>query len=96
MGLKFVIPSGGLSGSIDQLLNLDLITKSATKTISQSRYDKFCNEYIFQALKTGDNFGLAFCKKFKIVDYILLRTPNINDAKRYIATTQYVRPKVIK
>ena len=96
MGLKFIIPQTGLAGTVGQLMSLDHIAKSATKTISQARYDKFCNEFIFQTLRTGDQFGLAFCKKFKIVDYILLRTPNINDAKRYIATTQYVRPKVIK
>jgi hypothetical protein len=96
MGLKFIIPQTGLAGTVGQLMSLDHIAKSATKTISQARYDKFCNEFIFQTLRTGDQFGLAFCKKFKIMDYILIMSKNMEEAKRYIDIAKYVRPKVIK
>ena len=96
MGLNYTIPPSGMSGTMGQLMSLDLIAKSATKTISQARYDKFCNEFIFQTLRTGDRFGLAFCKKFKIMDYILIMSRDMEEAKRYIDVAKYVRPKKIK
>lgn len=83
---NYITPNN-LFGMTQQLMN---IAKTTAKTISRKKYDKFCNEYIFQAIK-GESFGIAFCKKFNMIDYILLLSKNTNDAQRYISTTQYIR-----
>lgn len=92
MGLvKFQTPEIGWTGIVQQISNLELIAKTKNATVSRKRYEKFCHGYIFQALK-GDDFGIAFCKKFKIMDYILLMTKNIDEAKRYIEIA-YIKDK---
>lgn len=60
--------------------------------ISQEDYDKFCREYVFDALK-GKSFGAAFCAKFNVVDFLLLRDQPDDWAKDYIKNCGYVREK---
>lgn len=79
---------------VEQLMNL----AKTKKTISKKQYEKFCNEYIFQAV-LGNDFGVAFCKKFDILDYVLITIKDTIEAKRYIKNARYVRndrPKLSK
>jgi len=58
--------------------------------ISRKHYDKFCKEYIFDALKDKP-FGVSFCKHFEIIDYLLLMNNNVEQAKKYIETSGYIK-----
>lgn len=87
MGVEFTIPKPGLSGSIGQFMNLAL--RDANKTISQSQFNRFRNEFIFNAIR-GDSFGMAFCKQFNILDYGLLHTATTDDAISHIIREKYV------
>jgi hypothetical protein len=92
---KFQIPRGGLLGSLQQLHNLDLIVRTKKATVSRKQYEKFCREFVFDALR-GDTFGKAFCHKFKIMDYILLLSTDMDEAMRYIEKSKYIKDKETK
>ena len=62
--------------------------------ISQQQYDRFCYEYLFDAIR-GLTFGQAFCKKFSIHDVLLIHTiRDEQEAKRYIRGARYVETQV--
>lgn len=66
---------------IDQLINPQV---SVYKKISKKSFEKFCYEYIFDAVK-GFRFGEAFCKKFQIIDWsLMMQTQSYEDSKKYI------------
>ena len=71
----------GPMGIVQQIMNVGPIGKP-TKTITSEQFKEFDHEYLFQALQ-GDRYGLAFCKRFEIVDYLLMLERGIN-AKDYI------------
>lgn len=58
--------------------------------VSPEEYEQFCNEYVFDALR-GKSFGRAFCERFNIVDFLLVRDQPDDWAKQYIRNCGYVR-----
>lgn len=54
--------------------------------VSQKEFDTFCKEYIISALKE-EKFSVSFCKKFGILDFILLLKSTPNEAREYIQKT---------
>ena len=59
------------------------------KTISSTEYESFRKEYLFEQLK-GIAFGKAFCKKFKIDDYILSSLNSTDTAIEWVNDSGYV------
>mgnify|MGYP003342057392 CR=1 FL=1 len=52
-------------------------------SIPKKQYERWKRQYIFKALQ-GESYGTSFCKSFKVVDYILSSTKNIEQCDRYI------------
>lgn len=52
---------------------LKMANKIAKGSVDRKEYDKFCNEYIFDVLDHNEPFGVAFCRKFELGDYMLTR-----------------------
>lgn len=61
--------------------------------VTRKDYDRFCHEYIFDVLKTADPFGIAFCNKFIINDFMLSRVHkhNIDKCKEIIEESGYIK-----
>jgi len=61
------------------------------KSIDRKEFDRFCKEYIFDIIK-GDSFGVSFCKRFGILDYLLLYTykNDYDKAVKHIIKTGYL------
>ncbi len=60
--------------------------------VSRKDYEQFCKEYIFDVLKTNDPFGVAFCNKFGLGDYMLTRVykNDIMKCKELIEESGYI------
>ncbi len=59
--------------------------------ITQEEYKKFCDQYLFEALR-GHKFGPLFCKTFNIQDNLLLYPmKEYSEATKYIKKMGYVR-----
>ncbi len=76
--------------SIFHQLNANPINQHLN-TIDKKEFDAFCKEYIFDIIK-GDSFGVSFCKRFGILDYLLLYTykNDYDKAVKYIIKTGYL------
>jgi len=75
----------------------DLITSRTTKklarhSIPRKEYEQFCNEYIFDVLVHNEPFGIAFCRKFELGDYMLSRVykQDIMKCKKLIEESGYI------
>lgn len=71
----------------------DLTKKTlARQSIPRKEYEKFCNEYIFDVLKHNEPFGMAFCRHFKLGDYMLSRVykQDIMKCKELIEESGYI------
>ena len=64
------------------------LNRPVSHTISRIEYETFQREFIFQKLK-GKSFGLAFCEKFDITDFILEHLSD-NTAKYHIENLGYI------
>ena len=55
-------------------------------------YDDFCKEYIFDVLKHSEPFGVAFCRKFDLGDYMLTKVykNDIMKCKEIIEESGYI------
>lgn len=72
-------------------INVGLSKHTRHIKVPQKEYERFCNEYIFDAIK-GKRFGPAFCEKFKIVDYMLLLSKHsVERQKEYIRKAKYIK-----
>jgi len=77
-----------------QVVNdLLVVRDNSAGIVSRKDYDKFCREYIFDVLKTGDPFGIAFCHKFMIGDFMLTRVykNDIDKCKEIIEESGYIK-----
>ncbi len=74
---------------INDLLDTQKIAKGK---VSRKDYEQFCKEYIFDVLKTNDPFGVAFCNKFGLGDYMLTRVykNDIMKCKELIEESGYI------
>ena len=70
--------------SIKQLLNGSAPMRDVT--VSWEEYEQFKVEYIWSGLK-GISYANAFCRHFKIVDYILSSINDPGQADGYILRT---------
>lgn len=59
------------------------------KKISVADYEVFCREFLFNKLK-DQPFGVCFCRKFEIDDFVLEILPSEESAKRHINAVGYV------
>jgi hypothetical protein len=61
--------------------------------VTRKDYDEFCREYIFDILKTAVPFGIAFCHKFMINDFMLSRVhkSNVDKCKEIIEESGYIK-----
>ncbi len=66
--------------------------KLAKGKVSRKEYEQFCHEYIFDVLRDNDPFGVAFCKRFGLGDYMLLRVfkNDIEKCKELIEESGYI------
>lgn len=73
------------------LNNANLNTEKYLSSINRKEFDAFCKEYIFDVIK-GDSFGVSFCKRFGILDYLLLYTykNDYDKAVQHIIKTGYL------
>jgi hypothetical protein len=79
-----------LIDNLYQISNRDRHSGRYLKAVKEKDYDKFCNEYIFDAIQ-GVPFGVAFCKKFDIIDMLLMHPyKEMNKAKEYIKQSGYI------
>lgn len=60
------------------------------KHVSKEDYEVFCKEFVFDRLR-GTNFGVAFCKRFGILDTALLLNRNDENTKQYIKDVGYIK-----
>ncbi len=77
-----------------QVVNdLLVVRDDSTGKVTRKDYDKFCREYIFDVLKTEDPFGIAFCHKFMINDFMLTRVhkSNVDKCKEIIEESGYIK-----
>lgn len=60
--------------------------------ILRKDYDTFCKEYIFDVLKHSEPFGVAFCRKFDLGDYMLTKVykNDIMKCKEIIEESGYI------
>lgn len=70
----------GLNAFANMVTFLD---KAPLQTISKQDYEVFQKEYIFDRLK-GTNYGMAFCKRFKIIDPVVKHLIDEDIAKEMI------------
>jgi predicted dithiol-disulfide oxidoreductase (DUF899 family) len=63
--------------------------KNNTVSITKKQLEDFEKEYIFEILQTNKSFGVYFCEKFSIIDYILMFEKNHDKALSYI-TKNYI------
>lgn len=52
-------------------------------SISESEFDSFCKEFLFEQIKGDAKLGEAFCKKYNEPNYVLLVLPD-HSAKEHI------------
>jgi hypothetical protein len=57
--------------------------------ITQAEFDAWKYGYTFEAVRSI-GYGQSFCRRFKIIDYILRFCTDINEADTYIKRT-YIR-----
>ena len=57
--------------------------------VPKKEYEVFCKEFIFDSIR-GDDFGVAFCKRFKISDMALLLNLSDEGTKQYIEDVGYI------
>ena len=77
-----------------QVVNDLLVVRDDSEgKVTRKDYDKFCREYIFDVLKTEDPFGIAFCHKFMINDFMLTRVhkSNVDKCKEIIEESGYIK-----
>ena len=72
------------------LLRSDAFKDSEFIPISKKEYDIFCREYVFDKLR-GDNFGIAFQKRFGCHDRVLSMFREQNDTMKHIEYCGYVK-----
>lgn len=74
---------------IEELVKVNKITKGS---VDRKEYEKFCNEYIFDVLVHSEPFGVAFCRKFELGDYMLTRVykNDIIKCKKLIEESGYI------
>ena len=58
-------------------------------TISKQDYEVFQKEYIFDRIK-GNNYGMAFCKRFNIIDPVVKHLID-EDLARELIEDRYIR-----
>jgi len=68
---------------------VSLLDPTPSTKISKQDYEVFQKEYIFYRLK-GTNYGMAFCKRFKIIDPVVKHLTDEDIAKEIIENT-YIR-----
>jgi hypothetical protein len=68
------------------------IQKEAKGKVSRKEYDRFCREYIFDVLANNVPFGVAFCERFDINDFLLnsILEEDIERCKRFIEESGYI------
>ncbi len=68
------------------------IQKEAKGKVSRKEYDRFCREYIFDVLANNVSFGVAFCERFHINDFLLnsILEEDIERCKRFIEESGYI------
>lgn len=66
------------------------LSTTEIKHVSKKDYEVFCKEFIFDSLQ-GTSFGLAFCKKFEIIDAVLLMGRSDDKNRQYIKDVGYVQ-----
>lgn len=57
--------------------------------VPKKEYEVFCKEYIFDSIR-GDDFGVAFCKRFMVFDTALLMNRGFEESKQYIEDVGYI------
>ena len=63
--------NSAFANMLEQLTTVN--KKLAIGSVTRKDYEKFCNEYIFDVLVHNEPFGVAFCRKFELSDYMLTR-----------------------
>lgn len=83
-----------LPSSFDSIID-ELITKQnlSKEKVSRKEYEAFCQEYIFDVLKNNMPFGLAFCKRFEIEDFLVqyVFDDDIPKCKELIEEAGYIK-----
>jgi len=74
--------------SLNQLIS-DMCNNQTKTYVSQSEYDEFRREFVFEKLKVK-RFGQAFCEKYNI-DSFVLRNLSDETAKHQIETLGYIK-----
>jgi hypothetical protein len=59
--------------------------------ITQSDFDQFEKEFLFNRISGNKTFGAAFCEKFGITDFVLSIIKSEERAKKHIATFKYIK-----
>jgi hypothetical protein len=53
-------------------------------TITETEFDNFCKEFLFEELKGEVTLGEAFCKKYNETNYVLSSLRNNKSAEKHI------------
>jgi len=61
------------------------------KTVSPAQFDRWRQNYTFEALK-GEKYGQSFCNTFSITDYILMYALEKDKCDKYIKK-HYIRSR---
>ncbi len=72
--------------------DLLVIRDNSEGKVSRKDYDNFCKEYIFDVIKHGEPFGVAFCREFDLGDFMLTRVykNDIMKCKEIIEESGYI------
>lgn len=85
----FGIEMTSFSNTVDGLISFQKNRVQPKLKITKAEYELFLQEYVFECIK-GLNIGQAFCKKYKITDFILIHEKNLHFCSDYIYKT-YVK-----
>lgn len=68
------------------------VQREAKDKVSRKEYDRFCREYVFDVLKNDVSFGVAFCERFDINDFLLnsILEKDIERCKSFIEESGYI------
>lgn len=89
MGLNMNQDQEVFAKMVEDLLSEQKLAKGS---VSRKEYERFCHEYIFDVLRDNDPFGVAFCKRFDLGDYMLTRVfkNDVEKCKELIEESGYL------
>lgn len=67
----------------DQMIAQITTDKASNTMVSETDWQIFCKEYIFEKLK-GETLGSAFCKRFRIENWLISNMTDDNHTRLHI------------